>query len=254
MFSLFKKKTRRIDPTEVLDQIESIVYAQLKPLGFRRHGRTLHRFVSGDISQVIDFQYHYYNFYVNAGIRIPECEIQTFTIPINDKKYYRLENCQITTRLGCYGGQKKNCFDLKKDPSRNAKTICDEITKWILPMFDALNSREQILAHRKDYSLLDSNFFQSALDEVFIYGCRGDIETAKARFSAYYKRGLAIYEREQTKGHLVWLRMGESITAKDKNGEIRTYIAKFPRYVRIYSPNDIHLKYLDQLAEKLGIR
>ena len=254
MFPFFRKKTQSIDATTVLDQIESIVYSQLKPLGFRRHGRTLHRFVSGDISQVIDFQYHYYNFYVNAGIRIPECEIQTFTIPTNEKNYYRLENCQITTRLGCYRGQKKNCFDLKNDPLKNAKTICDEITKWILPMFDALNSREQILAHRKDYSLFDSNSFQCALDEVFIYGCRGDIEAAKAQFNNYYERGLAIYERERANGHLVWLRMGESITAKDKNGEMRTFTAKFPHYVRIYSPNDIHLKYLDELAEKLGIR
>ena len=85
VFLFFRKKTQSIDATTVLDQIESIVYSQLKPLGFRRHGRTLHRFVSGDISQVIDFQYHYYNFYVNAGIRIPECEIQTFTIPTNEK-------------------------------------------------------------------------------------------------------------------------------------------------------------------------
>lgn len=250
----FRKKLPVINAPAVLDQIEAIVFARLKPYGFRRYGRTLHRFVSGDISQVIDFQYHYYNFYVNAGIRIPECEIQTFTIPTNEKNYYRLENCQITTRLGCYRGQKKNCFDLKNDPLKNAKTICDEITKWILPMFDALNSREQILAHRKDYSLFDFNSFQCALDEVFIYGCRGDIEAAKAQFNNYYERGLAIYERERANGHLVWLRMGESITAKDKNGEIRTYIAKFPRYVRIYSPNDTHLKYLDQLAENLNIR
>lgn len=254
MSPLFKKKNHNVDATTVLDQIESIVYAQLKPLGFRKHGRTLHRFVSGDISQVIDFQYHYYNFYVNAGIRIPECEIRTFTVPVNDKKYYCLENCQITTRLGCFRRQKKNCFSLNNDPSKNAKTICDEITKWILPMFDALNSREQILAHRKDYSHFDFNFFQCALDEVFIYGCRGDIETAKAQFNTYYQRGLAIYEREQANGHLVWLRTGESITARDKSGEIRTFIARFPRYVRIYSPNDIHLKHLDALAQKLGIR
>lgn len=38
------------------DEIEAAVYAQLKPLGFRKYGRTLHRFVSGDLSQVIHFQ------------------------------------------------------------------------------------------------------------------------------------------------------------------------------------------------------
>ena len=36
-----------------IDRIEAGVYQLVKPRGFRRHGRTLHRFVSGDISQVI---------------------------------------------------------------------------------------------------------------------------------------------------------------------------------------------------------
>lgn len=38
-----------------LDYIENTVYLQMKPLGFRKHGRVLHRFVSEDISQVIQF-------------------------------------------------------------------------------------------------------------------------------------------------------------------------------------------------------
>ena len=42
--------------TQQIDYIESEVYKRIKPLGFRKHGRTLHRFVSGDISQVISFQ------------------------------------------------------------------------------------------------------------------------------------------------------------------------------------------------------
>lgn len=254
MALLFKKKMPDIDAPAVLDQIEAIVYARLKPLGFRKHGRTLHRFVSGDISQVVNFQYHYYDFYVNAGIRIPECDARTFTIPTNDMKYYRLENCQITTRLGCFQQQKKNCFDLRKNPAKNAGIICDEIAKWILPMFDVLDSREQILAHRKDYRLFDQNSWQSALDETFIYGCRGDLKSAKERFEAYYQRAFAIYERERTEGHLVWLRMGETLVAKDKNGGTQRITAKFPRYFRIYSPNKAHLEYLDELAEKLGIR
>lgn len=36
--------------TQQIDYIESEVYKRIKPLGFRKHGRTLHRFVSGDIS------------------------------------------------------------------------------------------------------------------------------------------------------------------------------------------------------------
>ena len=51
--------TRKIDPGldagSVLNIIEKSVFDNLKPHGFRKHGRTLHRFVSEDISQVINF-------------------------------------------------------------------------------------------------------------------------------------------------------------------------------------------------------
>lgn len=66
------------------DEIEAAVYAQLKPLGFRKYGRTLHRFVSGDLSQVIHFQCGLpsagpaQQMWVNLGIRIPECDERTF--------------------------------------------------------------------------------------------------------------------------------------------------------------------------------
>lgn len=250
----FKKKLPFFHAPTVLDQIEAVVYAHLKPLGFRRHGRTLHRFVSGDISQVVNFQYHYYRFCVNVGIRIPECEERTFTLPINDKKYYKDINCQIVSRMGILRGRRECWFDMKRNPAKIAEEICRELDEYVLPVFDVLNSREQILARRKDYPLFDRDSFQRPLDEAFIYGCRGDLETAKERFDAYYQRAVAIYEKERTEGHLVWLRMGETIVAKDKNGEIQRITAKFPRYFRIYSPNKIHVEYLDELSEKLGIR
>ena len=51
-----KKIDPTLDTTKVLDAIEKAVHTVVKPYGFRKHGRTLHRFVSGDISQVINFQ------------------------------------------------------------------------------------------------------------------------------------------------------------------------------------------------------
>ena len=70
--------------TQQIDYIESEVYKRIKPLGFRKHGRTLHRFVSGDISQVISFQCGQayldatHLMWVNIGIRIPECMERRF--------------------------------------------------------------------------------------------------------------------------------------------------------------------------------
>ena len=77
--------------TKQLNTIESAVFRKLRPLGFTRHGSTLHRFVSGDISQVIHFQCgpaHRNSvplLSVNIGIRIPECAERRF-FPVNASK------------------------------------------------------------------------------------------------------------------------------------------------------------------------
>ena len=41
------QKTNSPDIPKVIDEIENEVYYNLKPLGFKKYGRTLHRFVSG---------------------------------------------------------------------------------------------------------------------------------------------------------------------------------------------------------------
>lgn len=70
--------------TQQINRIESEVFKRIKPFGFVKHGRTLHRFVSGDISQVIDFQCGpayldaTHQMWVNVGIRIPECMERQF--------------------------------------------------------------------------------------------------------------------------------------------------------------------------------
>ena len=75
-----------LSSTESVDIIEKIVYEYLKPLGFRKHGRTLHRFVDTDISQVVNFQNGcpskgvYDILWVNIGIRVPECVERKFSI------------------------------------------------------------------------------------------------------------------------------------------------------------------------------
>lgn len=255
MLPFFQKKPPQIHAPAVLDQIEAAVYAHLKPLGFRKHGRTLHRLVSGDISQVVNFQYHYYSFCVNVGIRVPECEERTFTPPINGKKYYHEYNCNIRSRLGTVSGHRETWYDLTKDPEKLAAHICRELDAYVLPAFEALHSRDQILNQRRNYPRLDNMLNHLiALDEAFIYGCRGDMETAAARFDAYYQQALEVYRKQCTEGHRIWLHRGETVQYKDAHGAVQTVTAKFPHYVRTYNANRQHLAYLDELAVKLGIR
>ena len=54
---MYFEKDKQLDTKPIVDAIEKAVYAEVKPLGFKKHGRTLHRFVDGDISQVIKFRW-----------------------------------------------------------------------------------------------------------------------------------------------------------------------------------------------------
>ena len=89
-----------------LDEIERIVYAALKPLGFRKHGRTLHRFTSGDVSQCVSFRCgqarreESHLMWVGLGIGVPECMARFFQPDAEPKKYYKDYECNIRADLG----------------------------------------------------------------------------------------------------------------------------------------------------------
>ena len=119
MFGLFKKATE-INTTQIVDEIEAAVLEFVKPYGFKKHGRTLHRFVLGDISQVIHFQSGMTTkgmggqLCVNLGIRIPECSERTFQPKTENKKYYHEYECTIRSRLGTVSGKQETWYDLHK--------------------------------------------------------------------------------------------------------------------------------------------
>lgn len=116
----FSKKKSEINTTQTVDEIESAVYAHIKPYGFKKHGRTLHRFVSGDISQVIHFQSGMPArgmgglLCVNLGIRIPECSESVFQVKNEKKKYYHEYECTIRSRLGIVSGKNETWYNLER--------------------------------------------------------------------------------------------------------------------------------------------
>lgn len=223
---LFGSKTK-IDVTERINYIENHVYQELKQYGFRKHGRTLHRFVSGDISQVINFQcgQAYLNathlMWVNIGIRVPECFEATFeSLPL--KKYYHEYECNMRSCLGAISPRhlyRVTTYNLRRDIEKMAAQILNEITNEVLPVFDVLSSREQILQHRSDYPHFDTLNHRGILfEEAMIYGHSGDLQKAKELFESYYRK----------------------IAEKSKAPKNSHYKG--------------HLSYLDELAEKLGLR
>lgn len=177
----------------VLDEIVNAVYEELKPLGFRKYGQTLHRFVSGDISQVINFQLgearrgENHLLYVNVGIRVPECEARSFAAELEQKKYYHEYECNIRSRLGTVEGREEACYDLRKSAEDIQDDILRQITEVVLPAFDVLNSRDGILLHRREFPDFDTlNDHLILLEEAMIHGRLEDREKAAELFRQHY--------------------------------------------------------------------
>ena len=253
MFGFLNKKTE-INTTQIVDEIEAAVYEHVQPYGFKKHGRTLHRFVSEDISQLIHFQSGVRGLSglmcVNIGIRIPECSERAFHPQAEKKKYYHDYECTIRSRLGSVRGKKDTWYDLHKKTEKITKSIIDEIDQYVLPAYEILNSRDAIIAHRKDYPSIDS--FERHLilmDECMIYGHLGNTEKAKQQFEAYYQSAVNTYNNLMKKGRKQYLRKGERIVFMGQD-----ITAQKDEYATIYGASHRHIDYLDELAVRLGFR
>lgn len=259
MLCIFKRK--KMSSIESVDTIQNIVYEYLKPMGFRKHGRTLHRFVEEDISQVINFQNGcpqkgvYDILWINIGIRVPECAEKKFVITEPMKKYYHEYECNIRTRLGSLVDGEDTFYNLSKCPKKIAADIIDRIKKYVIPVFDILNGREAILLYRANYPSFDQ--FANhliLLEDAMIYGRSGDVEKASELFNKHYQNALSKYKAEFENGIQTYLRKGERMVYRNtKTGETETIIADKDGYVITYSANRGHIDYLETLASELGI-
>ena len=202
-----------MDPvTNQRNTIESAVFRKLRPLGFSRHKSTLHRFISGDISQVIHFQCgpaHRNSvplLSVNIGIRIPECAERRF-FPVNDKAYYHEYECNIRSRLGILSSKSaegEKAFPLDGDREAICRDILAELEETVLPAFEILSNRQAILAHRNEYPWFDVlGSHMAQLEAAMIYGHWGNRQKAQELFDAYYET--ALHNPESHPGHIAYL-------------------------------------------------
>ena len=211
-FRIIKKpkdvpRVNTLGTPESIDIIENAVYAELKPLGFRKHGRTLHRFVDGDISQVINFQCgqsyreETHLMWVNIGIRVPECFLRSFSPDENPKKYYKEYECNIRSRLGKVKGKKVTTYNLHGSIDEITADILGQIKEYVLPTFDVLKDRTSILEKRREYRNFDTLHYNTILlQEAMIYGRMGDLDKASELFNLYYLK--CKKRTNPNKGHL----------------------------------------------------
>ena len=189
---IFDNPKPLVDSTSILNGIQREVHKVLKPLGFAKHGRTEHRFVSGDISQVINFQLgqaylgETHLLHVNIGIRVPECMEYRLEIIPDKKKYYPEHECNLRSRLGEVEGKKESVYDLRKPAEPIIADILRQINDFVLPAFAVLNSREAILAHRREYPNLDRHFAHLILrEEAIMLKAMGHLDAASEKFGAF---------------------------------------------------------------------
>lgn len=239
---------QEIDTKKAVDIVERIVYKSLKEHGFSKHGRTLHRFVSEDISQVISFQGSEGLVCVNTGIRVPECVCRTFHVDDGKDDYYKEYDCNIRSRLETIVSGIDKWYDPKQDPNALGEYYLEQIKKHILPVFDILNSREAILEHRRDYPEFDDFRHLILLEEAMIYGNCGNMEKAAEFFNKYYHDKLSEYNYKEKYGTQKYLHAGETLVYKNQ-----TIVAEKDGYYTVYGGNYAHIEYLEKLAEKLGI-
>ena len=121
-----------------LNAIQAAVQKFLKPLGFRKKGRSYNRLTCGELVQVINFQMGQYpigksyvipgfreNYYgkytVNLGVLLP-CVYQTERQqPPND--FVQEYNCTIRERLTCLAFGKDEWFDLRNQTVAQATEL-----------------------------------------------------------------------------------------------------------------------------------
>lgn len=218
-----QRKQRLADNTRALDQVQEAVYAVLKPYGFRKNGRLFHRFVDGDVSQVVEFQRgqayreETHLFWVSAGIRVPECALRSLVPEENPKKFYHEYECNMRWTLGEKSKKKTGEYDLRKPLNPIVADILHRLEASVLPMFEVLSSRDVILEKRGSYPQLQPSHLY-LLENALIYGRRGELEKAAKCFNAHYR--------------------GENDPA---------FVQRQPEAQRQ------HQEYLRELAEKLGI-
>ena len=226
---MYFEKDKQLDTKSIVDAIEKAVYAEVKPLGFKKHGRTLHRFVDGDISQVINFQVGcpsksvYDVLWVHIGIRVPECEIRSFAPEESLKSYYHEYDCNIRCSFREIEGLKEDYYDLHNSVREITDDILRQLRDIVIPAFLALDSRPAILENRRHYRQIDAfNHRLILLEEAMIYGRAGDLQRAEQAFNQYYDS-----KAQEYRGHEGWKSYG---------------------YLRA------HLNYLAELADKLRLK
>ena len=196
-----------------LDIVQTQVTAFLKPLGFRKKGRTHNRTTTGGLVHALDFQMgaypigeqyvipgiresYYGRFTVNLGVLLPcvfEIEEQK-SVPLFVQEPY----CTIRTRLGSLAFGKDEWFEISSDTTASAIKLVQLLDRFGLPFFEKFPDYPAVLSY---FDVHERFPFQtpdrSALEAAIIAHHLGNAKTAKRLFAKAYSS-----DHEGFRGHV----------------------------------------------------
>jgi hypothetical protein len=146
----------------ILDEVQRSVTALLRPVGFKKGGRTYNRIFDGGIVHVVSFQMGEYpigdyvipglresfygKFAVNLGVYLP-CVFEIEGHP-GPKRMHHDYHCEIRDRLGslAHGGEDE-WWDLSESVEVTAAYICDVLERIGLPFLSQFASYDDVLTY-----------------------------------------------------------------------------------------------------------
>lgn len=151
-----------IDFKAQLDTVEKEVFAKIKPLGFKKTGRTFNRRLDDGIIQVINFQSGQYpvaehyeipglrenlygRFVVNLGVCIER--LYKFQFPTKNKKYFKEYECQIRERLGLLLTGQDYWWTITDDNRGITKEIIEGLETKGLEWFSEIDTKDKIISN-----------------------------------------------------------------------------------------------------------
>ncbi|MDP3393074.1 DUF4304 domain-containing protein [Sediminibacterium sp.] len=160
-------------------------YEILKPLGFKKKSNNFYLKLN-TIGQIINVQKSAFgnkdsiSFTINTGIFVPEYWLAFYNYSDKGLPYYPTEpECLIRKRIGDLRNQHDTWYDIKE--RTDEQLLIDEmkknLTSFILPYFDRLNSTEKMLQE-----LDKADMMMTPLGKLIIYGELKQFDKAKREY------------------------------------------------------------------------
>lgn len=194
-----KTLSNKGDNIKHLNEIQKEVHQYLKPLGFKKSGRTFNRQTEEGVWQVINFQSgqfpigenyeipgiresFYGKFTVNMGIIVNE--LYKIQIKGKEKSFYQDYDCQIRTRLPQLLWENDYWWNITNETKKTSEQIIEGLNERGIYWLDMFKTREKICAN---WGNIEGSSKRAKLDIALIV-FQTDRKKGGQLFQEYYQK------------------------------------------------------------------